>query len=209
MNKEELLKHLEKNSRVLKSKKLRDAFATVDRKDFVRPDYSSEAYEDYPIPIEHGQTISQPTTVAFMLELLDPKEGEHILDVGSGSGWTTALLAKLVGKDGKVIGAELVPELVKFGQDNLSRYNFSHAQIIEAGKKLGHPSEAPFDKILVSAASNKLPQELVDQLTVGGRMVIPITDSICVIDKTQEDATSQKTYTGFAFVPLITENHEQ
>jgi protein-L-isoaspartate(D-aspartate) O-methyltransferase len=202
MGKEELLQHLKKNTRVLKSKHIQEAFEAVDRKDFVPEDYHVEAYEDYPLPIGHGQTISQPTTVAFMLELLEPKKGERVLDIGSGSGWTTALLAYLVGEGGEVLGVERVPELVEFGRKNLEKYHFGHVRIERAGEEIGMPEERPYDKILVSAAAEKLPEKLMRQLKVGGKLVIPIGDSICRIEKTK-DSIVQQSYPGFIFVPLV------
>lgn len=172
----------------------------VDRKDFVLKEYESEAYEDYPLPIGFGQTISQPSTVFFMLKLLNPKKGEKILDVGSGSGWTTALLAEAVGEKGKVFGIEKIPELVEFGKNNISKYNFNNVQILEAGKELGLSKEAPFDKILVSASAKEIPQELMDQLKDKGIMVIPVGNDIL---KIQKKGKIEK-YEGFVFVPLIT-----
>src|ERR1044071_317483 len=119
-SRDDLQKHLKNESRVLENPELEKAFADIDRADFVGPDYEVEAYEDYALPIGLGQTISQPTVVAFMLELLDIQKGEEILDVGSGSGWTTALLSELTGEDGSVLGWEILPELVKLGQKNIA-----------------------------------------------------------------------------------------
>ena len=113
----------------LRTPRIIDAFKKIDRADFVEVQYKDEAYGDYPLPIGHEQTISQPSTVAFMLELLQPATGNKVLDVGSGSGWTAALLAQIVGPEGRVFGFELVPELVKFGSENLAKYNFPHAEI--------------------------------------------------------------------------------
>ena len=163
--KDELIDHLENGTRVLQSSELKDAFVAINRKDFVPEDYAEEAYEDYPLPLgSTGQTISQPTTVAFMLELLDPRKGEKVLDVGSGSGWTTALLVRLVGESGEVIGVEIIPELVELGNNNLKKYNFKNAEILRAEKNIGLPKKAPFDKILVSAAAEDLPKKLMEQL---------------------------------------------
>lgn len=201
MNKEELIVHLKKRG-VLKSKRTEEALRTVDRVHFVPEEMQSKAYGDYPLPIGGGQTISQPYTVVFMLELLQPQKGEKILDVGSGSGWTTALLAYLVGEEGSVVGVERVPELVSYGQKNLAKFGFPQARIEQAGKEFGKSSEAPFDKILVSAAAEEIPRELVEQLKIGGRMVIPIQRAVCAVDKTASGYDTKR-YEGFVFVPLL------
>ena len=187
----------------LKTESIINAFEKVDRADFVPARYLSEAYGDYPLPIGEGQTISQPATVAFMLELLQPQAGEKILDVGSGSGWTTALLAQIIGVKGRVIGLERVPELVKLGRKNIKRYDFKQAVIKQAGDKLGLASEAPFDKILVSAAASGFPDELLKQLNNGGRLIIPVNNSIWEIQKTIGGQIKKREFPGFAFVPLI------
>ena len=102
----------------LKSDQIIDAFSEISRMEFVPKELELEAEEDVALPIGYGQTISQPLVVAFMLELLDPQSGQKIMDVGSGSGWTTALLAHIVGNDGKVIGIERIKELKEFGEKN-------------------------------------------------------------------------------------------
>ena len=185
---------------VLNSKDIIKAFENIDRSDFIKPEYISEAYEDYPLPIGQGQTISQPTTVAFMLELLQPKRGHKILDVGSGSGWTTALLAQIVGRKGKVIGTEIVSDLVKFGQQNLAKYDLPQAKIVKSNL-VGYPEEAPYDRILVSASANKLPKELIEQLASDAIMVLPIESSIFKI-KAKKGKIETEEFPGFSFVPL-------
>ena len=193
---------------VLKTALIINAFKKTDRADFVLSDFKKEAYRDYPLPIGYNVTISQPTTVAFMLELLEPKKGDKILDIGSGSGWTTELLSQIVGKKGKVFGVEIIPELVEFGRKNLSKYNkknvfYKNAEIILAKKDiLGFSKKAPFDKILVSAMAKKLPKELVNQLSISGILVIPIKNSIWRIDKISENKIKEKEFYGFNFVPL-------
>lgn len=201
MNQKKLIKHLISNN-VLESESIIGAFDKIDRADFVLEEYLHEAYEDHPLPIGFGQTISQPTTVAFMLELLQPNAGDKILDVGTGSGWTTALLASIVGPHGRIFGVEIIPELAGFGRKNLLKYNFPNAKILQSGDKVGLPAEAPFDKILVSAAGENLPEDLVAQLKIGGRMVIPIKNSIWKIDKISDTETSKDEFPGFIFVPL-------
>src|SRR3989338_11590852 len=132
---EDLTRHLEKGSKVFKNELVKEAFANVDRKDFVPEDYAYEAYEDYAIPIGYGATISQPTTVAFMLELLDARVGDKVLDIGSGSGWTTALLSKIVGESGEVTGVEIVSELVELGKNNIEKYAGKNVKIEKINSK--------------------------------------------------------------------------
>lgn len=184
------------------SKDINEAFAQIDRKDFVLPEFQQEAYFDTALPIGFGQTISQPFTVLFMFNLLNPQSGEKILDIGSGSGWTTALLARIVGSRGFVYGVERIPKLVKMGKKNLKKYKIKNTKIYSAGEILGMPDLAPFDRIFVSAAAKKMPQELVEQLKVGGRMVIPIGYSIWKIDKISKDEILKEEFPGFVFVPL-------
>jgi len=193
---------------VLKTPAIIEAFKAVDRRDFVSTEYADSTYGDYPLSIGHGQTISQPYTVAFMLELLEPRIGERILDVGSGSAWTTALLAHIVTPRGHVWGIELVPELVEFGQHNIARYANTHVEIQQAKDELGLSEHAPFDKILVSAGDANLPKQLVDQLKIGGSMVIPIESAVWKVVRTGETETETEKYEGFAFVPLIREKKD-
>ena len=186
----------------LKSENIIRAFLSIDRKFFIRESFFDMPYLDEPFSIGYGQTISQPTTVAFMLELLDVKEGDTVLDIGSGSGWTTALLSFLAGAGGKVIGVERVPELVEFGKENLKRSNIENALILKAGNELGI-KEKKFDKILVSASAQEFPSGLLDQLKNGGNLVIPIRDSIYLYHKNADGEIMSRQHWGFSFVPLI------
>lgn len=190
------------NVGALRSGNIIEAFRNVDRADFVADRSAGDIYEDYPLGIGRGQTISQPRTVAMMLEMLSPKEGQKILDIGSGSGWTTALLAYIAGESGLVIGVERVAELVKFGSYNLKKYNFKNAKIMEAGNKLGIEGET-FDRILVSAAAEEFPYELKNQLKVGGKIVIPVQNSIYEMTKDENGELDGVEHYGFTFVPLI------
>jgi len=179
------------------------AFEQIDRADFVTSQYKSRAYDDFPLPIGYGQTISQPTTVAFMLERLLAQAGEAVLDVGSGSGWATALLANIVGPRGKVIGVERVEELLKIGKINLGKYGYDYARIIRAGDKLGFSDEAPYDRILVSAAALEVPAELIRQLKIGGTMILPVKSSLYKLTKRSGQKYSKEEFYGFSFVPLV------
>jgi len=200
MNRLALIESLQMRG-VLKSPRLIEAFESVDRIDFVVDELKHMAYEDRPLPIGSGQTISQPYTVAFMLELLAPNMDDRVLDVGSGSGWTTALLA-CVSKH--VDAVERIEELVRFSKQNLLKYSFRNIRVHQAKETLGLQGEY-FDKILVSCAADEVPQALLRQLNAGGVMVIPIHNSIVKVIKTTEDRLEMEEYPGFVFVPLITE----
>ncbi len=180
-----------------------DAFRKVDRKYFVPESFLDHIYIDAPLPIGNNQTISQPSTVAFMLELLEPREGDKVIDIGSGSGWTTALLCHIVGDKGSVTGLERMNELVEQGEKNLMKFNFgNHCHIQRAGKKLGLPHEQ-FDRILVSASADKIPEELFLQLKIGGILVIPVKNSIFKFKKISDKHIEREEFYGFVFVPLI------
>lgn len=196
-----LINHL-KDLGILHSPEIISAFEKIDRKDFVTHDSEDIAYEDIPLAIGKGQSISQPFAVAFMFELLNPQKGEKILDVGSGSGYTTTLLSEIAGESGQVIGVEIIPELVNFGRSNLAKYNFPKTEIREAGNGLGLPKEAPFDKILVSASAKSIPKQLLKQLKIGGIMVIPIKNSVLKIRKDNDGNPRIERYKKFVFVPL-------
>jgi protein-L-isoaspartate(D-aspartate) O-methyltransferase len=178
------------------------AFRAIDRQDFVPDNQKEWAYQDQALYIGHDATISQPSTVAFMLEKLKPAVGDKVLDIGAGSGWTTALLAHIVGSSGNVYGVEIIPPLVTFGNNNLLPYDLPHAHIEQATETLGLPTQAPFDKILVSASATDIPDALLLQLRVGGILVIPIQEAIRQIRKLSDTQIDTHEYPGFVFVPL-------
>jgi len=181
---------------------VRAAFEAFPREGFLRESERRRAGYDGPLPIGDGQTNSQPRTVADMLRLLEVSPGQHVLDVGSGSGWTTALLAHLVGPTGTVLGVELEPSLVDFGSANLAATGQPWASIRAATPGvLGAPDHAPYDRILVSAEPSILPQELVDQLADGGRLVIPVRGTMNLVRREGEE--TRVTHHGYyRFVPL-------
>jgi len=161
------------------------------------------AGSDRPLPIGHGQTNSQPSTVRQMLRWLDAQPNQRVLDVGSGSGWTTALLAHLVGPDGRVYAVERIPELLRFGRGNCRAAGITNASFYKAGQKFGLSKQAPFDRILVSASADILPPELIEQLAPGGVLVIPVRYDIIVVKKGDDSKVTQQRHPGFAFVPLV------
>ncbi|XOB40971.1 MAG: protein-L-isoaspartate O-methyltransferase family protein [Candidatus Nealsonbacteria bacterium] len=195
----------------LKTPEIIKAFKKIKRIDFLPEDSKNLAELNGALPIGYGQTISQPLVVAFMLEHLQPEKNNKILDVGSGSGWTTALLSEIVGEKGKIIAIELVKELRDFGEKNASKYSFVKKGIAEFictdGSK-GYKKEAPFDRILASASAQKIPLAWKKQLKVKGRIVTPIKNSIWVFEKLSENEFEENEYPGFAFVPLITDNND-
>lgn len=182
------------------------AFFEVDRKEFVPDEFKNQSKEDIPLPIGFGQTISQPLTVAFMLELLSPQRRQNILDLGSGSGWTSSLLSHIVGKGGKVTAIERIEKLCEWGRDNADKFGFVKNGIAEfhcVNGNEGYKKNAPYDRILVSAMAEKIPKALKEQLKIGGRMVIPMRGGIWLLRKKGENDFYAEEYPGFSFVPLV------
>jgi len=175
----------------------------VRRADFLPELLQTSADVDSPLPIGAGQTSSQPRTVAAMLRLLEPGAGDRVLDVGAGSGWTTAMLARLVGPEGWVVGVELDPGLAQWGADNLRAYAMPWAELhqTEPGV-LGRPDLAPFDRILVSAEAHDLPIELVDQLGSDAVMVVPVSGRMCRVARSRDGAVTLTRHGRYRFVPL-------
>jgi protein-L-isoaspartate(D-aspartate) O-methyltransferase len=183
-----------------------NAFLKIDRAEFVLPEDKKYAHDNIPLFIGHGQTISQPLTVAIMLEFLDPKKGHLILDVGSGSGWTTALLAYIVGEKGKIIAIERIKELVEFGKKNVDKFGYIQkgiAQFYRGDGSKGFQDGAPYDRILVSAMADCVPNELKNQLKIGGKMIIPVSGDLWQLEKRGKNDFYKKEYLGFNFVPLV------
>ena len=195
----------------LKTPNIINAFRKIKRVDFLPKNLKSLAELNEALPIGYGQTISQPIVVAFMLEQLEPEKGHKILDVGSGSGWTTALLAEIVGEKGKVIALELASELKEFGEKNILKYSFVEKGIAEfvcTDGSRGYQKEAPFDRILASASAQKIPLAWKKQLKIKGKIVAPIKTSIWVFVKKAENNFEEIEHSGFVFVPLITDTNK-
>ncbi len=178
------------------------ALRLAPRDRFLPADQRRLAGDDRPLPIGHGQTSSQPRTVVEMLSLLDVRPGARVLDVGAGSGWTTALLAHLVGPTGEVVGVELEPDLARWGAQNLAAADVPWAVLEPAVPGvLGRPDLAPFDRVLVSAAARELPDALVEQVAHDGVMVCPVDGELLRVMRTASGPQVEG-HGSYRFVPL-------
>ena len=185
------------------SERVLAAFAKVPRERFVLPEYANAAYENHPLPIGYGQTISQPLMVAIMLDELGPIHDGKVLDIGTGSGYQAALLAELAAS---VVSVERIPELASGAAKTLADLGYANVTVHLAGDVLGWPADAPYDGIVVAAAAPRVPYSLVDQLASGGRLIIPVGErrqqDLMVIEKRPEGLrVSRRGPCGF--VPLI------
>lgn len=176
------------------------AMRAQDRRRFLPADVVDEYQRDEPLPIGFGQTNSQPSTVARMLTLLETFQGMRVLDVGSGSGWTSAILAELGGPDTRVFAVELVPELVERSRAVVPAHRVS-VHRAEPGGVLGLPGYGPFDRILVSAMADSMPEQLTDQLADGGVMVAPWADVMHRVRRSGGEL-EVSAHGGYRFVPL-------
>jgi protein-L-isoaspartate(D-aspartate) O-methyltransferase len=177
----------------------------VPRHLFVDAAHQSEAYEDHPLPIAGNQTISQPYIVALMTELLDLQPGDRVLEIGTGSGYQSAVLSRLA-RD--VYSIEIVPELARGSAERLGKLGFQNVTVKEGDGYRGWPEHAPFDGIVVTAAPPRIPEPLLDQLAPGGRMVIPVGDffqELKVFTKDKSGKVTEKDILPVRFVPMTGE----
>ncbi len=180
------------------------AMRLVPRERFLPESQVARAHVDAALAIGAGQTSSQPRTVRDMLVLLDVHPGHRVLDVGSGSGWTTALLGHLVGPTGSVVGVELVPELTSWGAANVAACGMPWARVEQAvGGVLGWPDDAPYDRVLVSAEPRSLPSALVDQIEPDGVMVIPVAGRMLRVRRGADGEPLIERRGHYRFVPLL------
>ncbi len=182
-----------------------EAMQFVPREKFVSSDLAEFAYQDRPLPIPCNQTISQPYIVAFMIEALAISPNDKILEVGAGSGYASAIMAQIAHQ---VFSIERIAELAEFAQKNLEEAGYTNVHVRHCDGSKGWKEEAPFDAILVSAGATSIPKPLLDQLKIGGRMVIPVgpdlgTQKLLRITRTQENEFEQEELTDVRFVPLI------
>jgi len=193
---------------ILKTPEIIRAFLKVPREEFVPPELRDYAYDDRPLPIGYGQTISAPHMVAIMTEELSPRRGDKVLEIGTGSGYQAAILAEIVKPEGHVWTIERIRELVEFARDNLRRTGYDkYVTVIHGDGSLGLPEHAPYDRIMVTAAAPSIPENLVKQLKPGGRMVIPVGGRyyqvLKIVDKDESGNVRVSNSVPCIFVPLV------
>ena len=201
---DELISHL-KDSGFLNDDKVESAFRNIPRHEFVPASELDRAYYNEPLAIMKNQTISQPGVVSRMTEWLDIKDGQKILEIGTGSAWQTAILSYLVGT-GTIYSVERHPELVNFARENLEKLGINNVHVILDDGSLGYPKELPYDRIIITAACPEIPLPLLEQLGENGFIIAPVGDSIqslVLLKKTSQGIIEIKNQPNYVFVPLI------
>jgi len=205
MDEKERLLFLLKKQGMNFSKKVIKAFKAIPRENFVMENYKNRAYEDSPLPILLGQTISQPSTVLKFLDALDVKLGNKVLEIGAGSGYNAALLSKLVGKKGFIYSTEIAEPLAEFARNNLKKTKIKNVEILRIDGSQGLIEKEPFDRIILTAACSKIPDILIDQLKVGGILAAPVgpvyAQNLVRLKKTAK-RISEKILGQYQFVPM-------
>jgi protein-L-isoaspartate(D-aspartate) O-methyltransferase len=179
------------------------AMRAVPRELFIPQSVRSQAYEDRPLPIGFGQTISQPFMVGLMTELLDPKMNHRVLEIGTGSGYQAAILSRLVGE---LYSIEIVPELARSATETLRTLGFLNVTVREGDGYRGWPEKAPFDGIILTAAPPEIPQVLLEELKPGGRLIAPIgkrVQQLVVMQKSGDGKVTTRSVLPVSFVPMV------
>jgi protein-L-isoaspartate(D-aspartate) O-methyltransferase len=210
---EDMLHVIETEARYTRELTGREAFAArvmqamgeVPREKFIPPNMQGAAFENGPLPIGHGQTISQPYIVALMTDLLEPEADHNILEIGTGCGYQTAILARLCST---VYTVEVVRELGEAAADRLQSLGYRNIEFLIGNGYAGWPDHAPYDGIIVTAAASHIPPALLEQLKPGGRLVIPVGEpygyqNLMLVEKDERDEILTRTILGVAFVPLV------
>lgn len=186
-------------------KKILDAMLKIPRHLFVPKNLIEEAYINSPLPIPEAQTISQPYTVAFMLQALELKPGDKVFEIGTGSGWNACLIAEIVGKKGKVYTTEIVKELVDFAKKNFKKFGYKNIEVLHKDGSKGHKKAAPYDKSIVTAACPELPPVLIKELKQNGILVAPVGPMFgqqMIKAKKLKKEIAKENLGSFVFVPL-------
>ena len=192
-------------TRGVRDPRVLSAMRDVPRHLFIPPPYDRSAYEDCPLPIGNGQTISQPYIVALMTELLKPAPSDHVLEIGAGCGYQAAVLSVLVCK---VTTIERIPAVADIARNNLAAHHYDNVELIVGDGTLGYPKNAPYNGIIITASAPDIPSPLIDQLNENGRLVAPVgsrdIQELVVLEK-HNDAITKERHGGVRFVPLIGE----
>ncbi len=194
-----------RNSRFLTDDNVESAFRNIPRHEFVLTSELNRAYYNEPLSIMKNQTISQPGVVSRMTEWLDIKDGQKILEIGTGSAWQTAIISYLVGT-GTVYSIERHSELVKFARENLEKFRLDNAHVILGDGSLGYPQASPYDRIIITAACTEIPLPLLEQLAKNGLIIAPVGDSsqsLVLLKKTSGGIIEIKNQSNYIFVPLL------
>ncbi len=197
--------HFLRDSGFLNDDNVESAFRNIPRHEFVPISELDRAYYNEPLSIMKHQTISQPGVVSRMTEWLDVKDGQKILEIGTGSAWQTAILSYLVGT-GIVYSIERHSELVKFARKNLEKFELDNSHVILGDGTLGYPKESPFDRIIITAACTEIPLPLLEQLGENGLLIAPVGDlsqSLILLKKTSDGIIEIKNESNYVFVPLL------
>lgn len=193
--------------RGISDRKILDAFLNVPREDFISSEYRHLAYGDHPLPIESGQTISQPYIVALMIKAAGIGQGDRVLEIGAGSGYAAAVMGRIADR---VVAVERHPELASIAKRRMHDLGYSNVRIVEGDGSRGFSDEAPFDAILGAASGSHVPDTLLEQLAPGGRIVMPIGNpggiqQLVKVTKREDGSTERETLGAVRFVPLIGE----
>jgi protein-L-isoaspartate(D-aspartate) O-methyltransferase len=194
-----------KNSKFLTDEKVESALQNIPRHEFIPESELEYAYDNEPLPIMKNQTISQPGVVTRMTEWLDVKNGQNILEIGTGSGWQSAILSYLVGS-GTIYSIERHPELAKFAQENLKKLKIDNVHVILGDGTLGYSQASPYDRIIITAACTEIPLPLLDQLSENGLIIAPVggsSQSLVLLQKTSKGIVEIKNQSKYVFVPLV------
>jgi len=189
----------------IQSDRVRQAFLKVHRENFILPDEKKSAYQDNPLNIGYGQTISAPHMVAIMAEALKIEEGHRVLEIGTGFGYHAAILSYLVGSYGKIYSIERIHALAEQAKENFKKTEITNVEVFEGDGSLGLPDHAPFDRIYLTCAAPFIPQSLLKQLTNNGILLAPVGRVFCELTRVQKtnDEVKMEQLGGCAFVPLI------
>ena len=194
-----------KNMKFLTDNNVESVFRNIPRHEFILSSELDRAYYNEPLPIMKNQTISQPGVVSRMSEWLDVKDGQNILEIGTGSGWQTAILSCLVGT-GIVHSIEIHPELEKFARKNLEKFCLDNVNVILGDGSMGYPKASPYDRIIITAACTEIPLPLLDQLSDNGLIIAPVggtSQSLVLLKKTSKGIIEIKNESNYVFVPLL------